>query len=62
MHTQRHKDAFHVEEEMFVSYKTDRIAKILDAKYKLTGLKDLTENLPQLNTNKKEQLQVLLDR
>ena len=35
------KDAFHVEEELFVSDKTDHIAKILDAKYKPTNLKEL---------------------
>ena len=32
------KDAFHVEEELFVSNKTDRIAKILDANYKPVNL------------------------
>ena len=56
------KDTFHVEEELFVSDKTDRIAKILNAKYKLTNLKELTENLSQLNDNQKEQLHVLLDK
>ena len=33
------KDAFHVEEELFVSDKMDRIAKILDAKYKPADFK-----------------------
>ena len=45
------KDAFHVEEEPFVSNERDHIAKILDAKYKPVNLKDLTENLSQLNNN-----------
>ena len=48
-----HKDVFHVEEELFVSDKTDCIAKILDAKYKPADLKELTDNLPQLNDNQK---------
>ena len=48
------KDMFHEEEELFVSDKTDRIAKILDAKYKRSKLKELTENLPQPNNNQKE--------
>ena len=56
------KDVFHVEEELFVSNKTDRITKILDAKYKPVNLKDLTDNLSQLNNNQKEQLHALLDK
>ena len=39
------KDAFHVEEELFVSNEADHIAKILDAKYKPADLKELTDNL-----------------
>ena len=56
------EDAFHVEEELFVYNKTDRIAKILDAKYKPTDLKELTDNLDQLKNNQKEQLHALLDK
>ena len=56
------KDAFHMEEELFVSDETDRIANTLDAKYKPADLKELTENLPQLNNNQKEQLSALLDK
>ena len=40
------EDSFHVEEELFVSSKTDQIANILDAKYKLENLKEITNNLP----------------
>ena len=47
------KDAFHMEEELFVSNKTDRIAKILDVKYKPADLKELTDNLSHLNNNQK---------
>ena len=47
------KDVFHVEEELFVSDKTDLIAKILDSKYKHADLKELTDNLSQLNNNQK---------
>ena len=39
------KDAFHVEDELFVSDDTDQIAKILEAKYKPANLKELTANL-----------------
>ena len=56
------KDAFHVEEELFVLDKTDRIAKILKAKYKPAKLKELTENLSQLNDNQKEQLHDILNK
>ena len=56
------KDAFHEEEEVFVSNKTDCIAKILDTKYKPANLKELTENLPQLNDNQKEHLRAFLDK
>ena len=49
------KEAFHVEDELFVSDDTDQIAKILEAKYKPTNLKELTDNLSQLNNNQKEQ-------
>ena len=55
------KDAFHVEDELFVSHDTDRIAKIIEAKYKPTKLKELTENLQQLNNNQKEQLHETLN-
>ena len=40
----------------------DRIAKILDAKYKLADLKELTDNLRQLNNNQTEQLHAFLDK
>ena len=56
------KDAFHVEEELFVSNKTDHITKILDAKYKPADLKELTENLSQLNDNQKEKLHTFLEK
>ena len=56
------KDAFHVEEELFVSDKTDFISKILDVNYKPTNLKEITDNLSQINSNQKEQLHVLLDK
>ena len=46
------EDLFHVEEELFVTNKTDRITKILDAKYQPANLKELTANLPQLTANK----------
>ena len=58
----KREDAFHVEEELFVSYKTDSIAKILNAKYKPADLKKITDNLSQLNDNPKEQLHSLLDK
>ena len=45
------KDAFHVEEELFVSDETDHVAKILDAKHKTVDLKELPDNLSQLNNN-----------
>ena len=45
------ENLFHVEEELFVSDKTDCIAKILDAKYKLANLKELMANIPQLTNN-----------
>ena len=48
------KKSFHVEEELFVSDKTDCIAKILDSKYKPANLKELMENLSQQNNNQKE--------
>ena len=50
-HTCTKEDAFHVEEELFVTNKTDHITKILDAKYQLTNLKELTVNLSQLTAN-----------
>ena len=56
------KNTFFVEEELFVSNKTDRIAKILDTKYKPANLKELMENLSQLNKNQKEQLHAMLDK
>ena len=52
--TCRKEDLFHVEEELFVSDKTDRIAKIFDTKYKPVDLKELTANLPQLTFNQQE--------
>ena len=54
------EDSFHVEEELFVSQETDQIAKILDTKYKPTNLKEITNNLPQLDKTQKEQLHTLL--
>ena len=56
------KDAFHMEEELFVSDKKDRIAKILDVKYKPPDFKELKDNLPQLNNKQKEQLHAFLDK
>ena len=56
------EDAFHVEEELFDSDKTYRIAKILEAKYKPVDLKELTDNPTQLNDNQKEQSHALLDK
>ena len=56
------KDAFHVEEELFVSDETDRIAKILYTNYKPANVKELTEILQQLNCNQKEQLHALIDK
>ena len=50
------EDSIHVEEELFVSEETDRIAKILDAKYKPANLKEITDNLPNLKNSQKEQL------
>ena len=55
-----HKDRFHVEEELFVSNKTDGIAKIIDAKCKPADLKELTDNTSQLNDKQKEQLHTFL--
>ena len=51
-----------MEGELFVLDNTDRIAKILRAIYKPANLKELTENLPQLNNNQKEQLHKTLDK
>ena len=56
------EDEFHVVEELFVSDDTDRIAKILEAKYKPANLKELTASLPQLNRNQKEQLHKMLNQ
>ena len=56
------KDAFHVEEQLFVSDETDRIDKILDAKYKPANLNELMDNLPQLKYNQKEQLHMLINK
>ena len=56
------EDAFHVVEELFVSNKTDRVAKILDAKYKPADLKELTDNLSQLNDNQKDILHNRLNK
>ena len=44
------EDSFHVEEELFITNKTDHIAKILDVKYQLMA------NLPQLIANQQQQL------
>ena len=48
------KDAFHVEEELFLTDRKDRIVKILDAKYNPSDSKELTDNLTQLNNNQKK--------
>ena len=56
------EDSFHVEEEQFVSSENDRIAKILDVKYKPANLKEITNNLPHLENSQKEQLHVLLQK
>ena len=48
------EDSFHVEEELFFSDKRDRIAKILDAKYQPANLKELQDNLLQINNNQKK--------
>ena len=53
---------FHVEEELFVLDKTDRIARILDAKYKPANLKELMANLPQLISNQQEQVYQCLNK
>ena len=50
------EDSFHMEEELFVTNNTDRIAKILDAKYQPTNLKELRANLPQLTANQQQYL------
>ena len=47
------EDVFHMEEELFVSDKTDCIAKILEAKYKPANSKKMTYYLLQLNNNNK---------
>ena len=49
-----------MEEELFVSSETDRITKILDAKYKPANLKEITDNLPHLENSQKDQLHALL--
>ena len=56
------EDSFHMEEEMFVLDKRDCMAKILDAKYKLANLKELTADLPQLTANQREQLYDCLNK
>ena len=48
------EDSFHVEEELFVTNETDRIAKTLDAKYQPANLKELTANLLQLTANQQQ--------
>ena len=48
-----HTNGFHMEEELFVSGKMDRMANIFDAKCKPADLKELIDNLPQLNDNQK---------
>ena len=54
------EDSLRVEEELFVSDEKACIAKILNSKYKLVDLKELTDNLPQINHNQKEQLHTFL--
>ena len=56
------EDTFHMEEELFVSDKTDQRAKIINVKYKPANLKELTENLSQLTNNQKEQIHAVLDK
>ena len=56
------EDAYHVEEELFVSDETDRIAKILDAKYAPANLKEITDKLLHLTNNQKQQLYTLLNK
>ena len=56
------EDSFHVEEELFVSDETDRIAKILYAKYKPANLKEITDKLSQLTNNQKKWLYTLLEK
>ena len=55
-------DVSHMEEELFISNKTNRITKILNAKYKPADLNELTDIVSQLNNNQKEQLHTLLDK
>ena len=50
------EDSFHMEEELFVTDKTDRIAKILDVKYQLANIKEIMTNLPHLTINQQKQL------
>ena len=50
------ENSFQVEEELFVTNKTDRIAKILDAKYQPANLKGLTADLPYLTADQQQQL------
>ena len=40
------EDLFHVEEELFISDRTDCIVKMFNAKYKPANLRELTANLP----------------
>ena len=50
------EDSFHVEEELFVNNETDRIAKILDAKYQPADLTELTANISNLMVKQQKQL------
>ena len=56
------EDLFHVEEEVFVTNVTDRIAKILDAKYQPANLKELTADLLYLTTDQHQQLYNCLNK
>ena len=56
------ENSFHVEEELFVTNETDRIAKILDAKYQPANLKELTANFPSLTANQQQQLYNCLNK
>ena len=49
-------ETFHIAEELFVSEETDRIGKILDAKYAPADLTEITKNLPQLDQEQRKKL------
>ena len=51
--TRTHEDALHVEEDLVFLDKINRIAKILEAKFKPANLKELTDNLLRLKKQPK---------